>query len=103
MTTIMKVTNNDLIAKKFSDAFEYYTYEDNKFANSVYAFDLGCVHFISLNSNTDSTYVDGIGSIGGYANTNAFLQEQMVWFDQHMTQVNARTTKPRWTINCCAY
>ena len=103
MTTIMKVTNNDLIAKKFSDAFEYYIYEDNKKWNSVYSFDLGFVHFVSLNSNTDYTYVNGQGSIGGYADTNAFLQAQMDWFDQHMTEVNARSTKPRWTINCCAY
>ena len=103
MTTIMKVTNNDLIAKKFSDAFEYYIYEDNKKWNSVYSFDLGFVHFVSLNSNTDYTYVNGQGSIGGYTDTNAFLQAQMDWFDQHMTEVNARSTKPRWTINCCTY
>ena len=29
-------------------------------ANSVYAYDLGYTHFVCLNSNTDSTYVDGV-------------------------------------------
>lgn len=90
--------NNDLISKKFSDAYSHYTYEDNKFANSVYAFDLGYTHFICLNSNTDSTYVNGVGSVGGYANTNDFLQAQMDWMDEHLTEVYARDTKPRWVI-----
>ena len=26
--------NNDLVSKKFSDAYEHYIYEDKKFANS---------------------------------------------------------------------
>lgn len=90
--------NNDLVSKKFSDAYEHYIYEDNKFANSVYSFDLGFTHFICLNSNTDFTYVNGQGTEGGYASTDAFLQAQMDWFDQHMTEVNQRETKPRWVI-----
>ena len=90
--------NNDLIDKKFSDAFNYYITAENQFANSVYAFDLGFVHFISLNSNTDSTYVDGVGSIGGYANTDAFLEAQAQWLDQHLTEVEARPVQPRWVI-----
>lgn len=91
--------NNDLISKRYSDAFEYYIYEDDKFANSVYAFDLGFTHFICLNSNTDFTYVDG--SVGGYASTDDFLEAQMTWFDEHMNTVNARATKPRWIIVYC--
>ena len=90
--------NNDLIDKKFSDAFNYYITAENQFANSVYAFDLGFVHFVSLNSNTDSTYVDGVGTIGGYANTDAFLEAQAQWLDQHLTEVEAREVKPRWVI-----
>ena len=90
--------NNDLIDKKYSDAFNYYITNENKFANSVYAFDLGFAHFVSLNSNTDSTYVDGVGSVGGYANVNAFLQAQGEWLDAHLTEVNARENKPRWVI-----
>lgn len=90
--------NNDLVSKKFSDAYSNYIYEDNKFANSVYAFDLGYTHFICLNSNTDSTYLTGTGSIGGYNNTNEFLQAQMDWMDQHLTEVYARENKPRWVI-----
>ena len=94
----MNITNNDLIDKKFSDAFNYYITAENQFANSVYAFDLGFVHFVCLNSNTDSTYVDGVGNIGGYASTDAFLEAQAVWLDQHLTEVEAREVKPRWVI-----
>lgn len=94
----MTKANNDLISKLFSDAYSNYIYEDNKFANSVYAFDLGYTHFICLNSNTDSTYLTGTGSIGGYNDTNQFLQAQMDWMDQHLTEVYAREIKPRWVI-----
>lgn len=90
--------NNDLIDKKFSDAFNYYITTENQFANSVYAFDLGFVHFVSLNSNADSTYVDGVGNIGGYKNTDAFLEAQAQWLDQHLTEVEARPVQPRWVI-----
>ena len=90
--------NNDLIDKKFSDAFNYYITAENQFANSVYAFDLGFTHFVSLNSNTDSTYVDGVGTIGGYANTDAFLEAQAQWLDEHLTEVEQREVKPRWII-----
>ena len=88
--------NNDLIDKKYSDAFNYYITNENKFANSVYAFDLGFTHFVSLNSNEDQTYTTG--SIGGYDSTNAFLQAQADWLDAHLTEVNARTVKPRWVV-----
>lgn len=94
----MNITNNDLIDKKFSDAFNYYITAENQFANSVYAFDLGFVHFVCLNSNTDSTYVDGVGTVGGYKDTNAFLEAQAVWLDEHLTEVEAREVKPRWVI-----
>ena len=90
--------NNDLINKEFSDAFNYYITAENQFANSVYAFDLGFVHFVSLNSNTDYTYQEGYGSVGGYANTNAFLQAQADWLDAHLTEVEAREVRPRWVI-----
>ena len=90
--------NNDLIDKKFSDAFNYYITAQNQFANSVYAFDLGFTHFVCLNSNTDSTYVDGVGSIGGYKDTDAFLEAQAQWLDAHLTEVEQRPVQPRWVI-----
>ena len=90
--------NNDLIDKKFSDAFNCYITAQNQFANSVYAFDLGFTHFVCLNSNTDSTYVDGTGTIGGYASTNAFLEAQAQWLDAHLTEVEQREVQPRWVI-----
>ena len=98
MCTFMSCGNNDLIDKKYSDAFNYYITPENPVWNSVYAFDLGYVHFICLNSNTDSTYVDGVGSVGGYASTDDFLQAQADWLDTHLTEVEARPTKPVWTI-----
>lgn len=90
--------NNDLIDKKFSDAFEDYIHYEDKFANSVHAWDLGYTHFVCLNSNTDSTYVTGTGTVGGYTDTDAFLEAQAKWLDTHLTEVNARGTKPRWII-----
>ena len=98
MCHVMTCGNNDLVEKKFSDAWAWYITAENQFANSVYAYDLGYTHWICLNSNTDSTYVDGQGSIGGYADTDKFLEAQADWLDQHMQQVNARATKPRWVI-----
>lgn len=94
----MKITNNDLIDKKYSDAFKYYATFENQKWNSVHAWDLGYVHWVCLNSNTDYTYVTDDGSIGGYASTDAFLQAQADWLDQHLTEVEQRSTKPRWVI-----
>lgn len=56
------------------------------------------MHWVCLNSNTDSTYVTGVGSVGGYESTDAFLEAQAQWLDQHLTEVKARPTKPRWII-----
>ena len=98
MCHLMACGNNDLVEKKYSDAWAWYITAENQWANSVYAFDLGYVHFVCLNSNTDSTYVTGAGTIGGYPNTDAFLEAQADWFDQHMTEVEARPVQPRWTI-----
>ena len=98
MPHVITCGNNDLVEKKFSDAFSYYITAEDQFANSVYAFDVGFAHFVCLNSNTDSTYVNGVGSIGGYASTDAFLEAQAEWLDQHLTEVNSRPTKPRWVI-----
>ena len=98
MPHVISCGNNDLIDKKYSDAFNYYITAENQFANSVYSFDLGFTHFVVLNSNTDSTYVNGVGSVGGYASTDAFLEAQAQWLDTHLTEVEARPTKPRWVI-----
>ena len=98
MCHVMTCGNNDLVDKKFSDAWAWYITAENQWANSVYAYDLGYTHWICLNSNTDSTYVDGQGSVGGYADTDAFLEAQADWLDEHLAEVNARETKPRWII-----
>ena len=94
----MTCGNNDLVEKKYSDAWAWYITAENQWANSVYAYDLGYTHFVCLNSNTDSTYVNGVGSIGGYDTTDEFLEAQANWLDQHLTQVEQRSTQPRWVI-----
>lgn len=107
MCHMMTCGNNDLVEKKYSDAWAWYITAENQWANSVYSFDLGYTHFICLNSNTDSTYVVENGEVeiqgsqekaGLYANTDAFLEAQADWLDVHMQEVNARSTKPRWVI-----
>lgn len=90
--------NNDLIDKKYSDAFAYYSTFENQKWNSVYFFDLGFIHFVCLNSNTDYTYINGDGSIGGFDTTDEFLQAQAEWLDEHLTEVNSREVKPKWVI-----
>ena len=86
--------NNDLINKTHSTAFNYYLTAQNQVWNSVYAFDLGFVHFVCLNSNQDMVHVDS----GEFADTNAFLQAQADWLDEHLTEVEARPVQPRWVI-----
>lgn len=98
MPHVISCGNNDLIDKKYSDAFNYYITAEDQFANSVYYFDLGYTHFVCLNSNNDSTYVNGAGTIGGYESTDAFLEAQARWLDEHLTAVRARPKKPRWII-----
>ena len=82
--------NNDLIDKKYSNAFAYYSTFENSPWYSVHAWDLGYVHFVCLNSNEDYTF-EGITPA-------QFIQKQCEWLDQHLTEVNQRSTKPRWVI-----
>lgn len=86
--------NNDLINKTHSTAFNYYLTAQNQKWNSVYAFDLGFTHFVCLNSNQDMVHVDS----GEFKDTNAFLQAQADWLDEHLTEVEARPIQPRWVI-----
>lgn len=75
------VGNNDLVEKKDSIAFTYYSTVENSPYPSVYSFNYGYVHFISLDSNIIAGY-------RGIAEQVAFIREDM--------------TKPenqkRWTI-----
>lgn len=105
----MKKTNNDLIDKKFGTAFEYYsTFEDQPLLNgyephlpnerpvpmvSSYSFDVGFVHFVSINSNTEYMYPE--------VNTDEFLRKQIEFLDEDLTQVSQRSVKPRWTVVFC--
>lgn len=88
--------NNDLISKKYSDAYKNYIYEDDSFFTSAYAYDVGYTHFVCLNSNTDSSALKSAG--GPYDSHEDFLQAEADWLDRHLTEVEARETKPRWVI-----
>lgn len=90
--------NNDLIDKKYSDAYAYYATYQNEQWNSVYGWDLGFTHFVSLNSNTDFTYINGAGTVGGFDTTDDFLKAQCEWLDRHLTEVAERSVKPRWVV-----
>ena len=90
----MNITNNDLIGKTHSTAFNYYLTAQNQVWNSVYAFDLGFTHFVCLNSNEDMVHVDS----GEFASHGDFLQAQADWLDQHLTEVEQREVQPRWVI-----
>lgn len=98
--------NNDLIDKKYGKAFNYYlTAEDAPKMNdyvtevqtpgnpdmvSTYAFDLGYVHFVCVNSNEEQMY-SGV-------TVNNFIAKQCAWLDAHLAEVKQRETQPRWII-----
>lgn len=100
--------NNDLVEKNYGFAFEHYsTYEDVPMLNSIagttvstvdcpmvstYSFDIGNVHFVSLNSNQELMYNDyGI-------NAAIFLDKQARFLDKDLWEVCQRQTKPKWII-----
>lgn len=67
--------NNDLTDKKYSDAFaNYFTYENAPW-QSTYAFDLGFVHFVCIDSNTNYTYVGT--KENQYETTDKFLEAEV--------------------------
>ena len=68
------IGNNDRIDKKDSTPFGWYTHYENSPYASCYSWDLGCVHFVSLNSEE-------------------LKAEQQAWFREDV----ARTDK-RWVI-----
>lgn len=82
--------NNDLVDKKYSTAFSYYTTCENEVWNSVHAWDLGYTHFVCLNSNAEYTYPE--------YSTAQFIAAQCEWLDQHLTEVRQRSNPPRWII-----
>ena len=109
MPHILNCGNNDLIDKKFGTAFEYYgTFENQPLLNtyephtegeravpmvSSYSFDVGFVHFVVINSNTEYMYPE--------VNTDEFLRKQIEFLDDDLTKVEARATKPRWVVVTC--
>ena len=89
---MLTMGNNDLIDKKYSEAFTYYATFENQVWNSVHAWDLGYTHYVCLNSNTDYTHSPEFGG------TDEFLQAQCDWLDTHLEEVYRRATPPRWVI-----
>ena len=85
--------NNDLVDKMYSYAFKYYlTVEDeaqidttSQFpVSSCHSWDLGFVHFISVNTNVAE-------------DENLFVN-QMKWVKEDVEAARARTNPPRWFI-----
>lgn len=80
--------NNDLVDKKKSEAFTYYTtYEDSPYP-SVYEYFIGDIHFIGFHTwaHVDDDYRDSDGATG-------FVKKQMEWVMEKL-----RGPRKRWTI-----
>ena len=85
--------NNDLVDKKYSYAFKYYltieeeadiTSTSNFPVSTCHSWDLGFVHFISVNTNVAE-------------DENLFVN-QMKWVKQDVEAARARQNPPRWFI-----
>lgn len=85
------VGNNDLIDKLYSDAYTYYATVENAAFPSVFSWNYGCVHYISLDSNILKDPLDSSKWIRGTAEQIAFIQADMA----------KPENKKRWVIAFC--
>lgn len=85
--------NNDLVDKKYSYCFNYYTTIDDAPEISTtspypitgcHSWDWGYVHFVAINTNV--------------AEDSNLIVEQMKWIKQDVEKARARTNPPRWFI-----
>lgn len=105
--------NNDLIDKKYSDAFTWYMTPEDYFLpdqidsgsgvmvnnpnkctfNSCHSFDLGYVHFVCLNSNKDySMFNENEGE-----KIDDWIRRECAWLDADLTR-DESNAKTRWVI-----
>ena len=107
MPLVVTCGNNDLIDKKFGDAYNYYfTLENSPRLNdypgiqansnremvSTCSWDLGPVHFININSNQEQMYVDN------GVDPTEFLNKQAYFLDRDLWKVSQRAVKPKWVV-----
>ena len=94
--------NNDLIDKKYSEAFTWYMTPEDYFLpastegvskyNSCHSYDLGFVHFVCLNSNKDySMFNEETEKVDDW------IQRECAWLDADLTR-DALNPKTRWVI-----
>lgn len=85
--------NNDLVDKKYSYCFNYYTTTDNAPTipttspypiTACHSWDWGYVHFVVINTNV--------------AEDSNLIVEQMKWVKKDMEEARARKNPPRWFI-----
>ena len=104
--------NNDLVDKKYSDAFTWYMTPEDYFLplnvvsgsgtipnpnkslyNSCHSYDLGFVHFVCLNSNKDYAMFDDVSG----ETVDTWIQKECAWLDADLTRDEANE-KTRWVI-----
>ena len=86
---MLVIGNNDLIDKKKSEAYTYYSnYEESPYPG-CYEFFIGDCHFLAFNTwaEVDTDYVDNDGITIGYT------QKQIEWLKEKL-----RGERKRWTI-----
>lgn len=104
--------NNDLVDKKYSDAFTWYMTPEDYFLpaqiqsgeqmianpnksifNSCHSYDLGFVHFICLNSNKDyAMFSENDGET-----VDDWIRRECAWLDADLTKDEANS-KTRWQV-----
>ena len=82
------IGNNDLIDKKKSEAYTYYSSYENSPYPGCYDFVIGDVHFLSYNTwaGVDTDYTDTDGEVG-------YTKKQIEWLKEKL-----RGPRKRWTI-----
>ena len=86
---MLVIGNNDLVDKKKSEAYTYYSnYEDSPYPG-CYEFFIGDVHFLSYNTwagvDTDYKDIDGV--------TDGYTQKQIEWLKEKLSG-----PRKRWTV-----
>lgn len=80
--------NNDLVNKKYPDAFNYYSTVEDPFMPSVYSWNYGYIHFVVVNSNV------AVKTDAGELQPTP-IEPQLEWLEEDL---NKPENKKRWTI-----
>ena len=97
--------NNDLADKTDSKPFTYYMTAEDHFLSegedkspyiSAYSWDLGPVHFVSLNSNNKDKRMMELAT-GDPTNVDGWITKECEWLDADLTKDEAND-KTKWTV-----